>query len=115
MNELGFGVIGVGEMGSRHAENLRTCIPGAKLVAVADVNATRVRRVAGELGVEGYESAEMLLGRQDIAAVVISTPPMFHLSAILAAAAAGKHIFCEKPLALTVEEADAALEAVGRA
>ena len=115
MNELGFGVIGVGEMGSRHAENLRTCIPGAKLVAVADVNATRVRGVAGELGVEAYENAEALLGRRDIAAVVISTPPKFHLSAIQSAAAAGKHIFCEKPLALTVEEAEAALEVVRRA
>jgi predicted dehydrogenase len=115
MNELGLGVIGVGEMGSRHAENLRTCIPGAKLVAVADVNATRARGVAGELGVEGYERAEALLGRRDIAAVVISTPPKFHLSAIQDAAAAGKHIFCEKPLALKVDEANAALEAVRRA
>lgn len=115
MNELGFGVIGVGEMGSRHAENLRTCIPGAKLVAVADVNAARARSVAGELGVEGDESAEALLARRDIAAVVITTPPKFHLSAIQGAAAAGKHVFCEKPLTLTVSEAEAALEAVGRA
>jgi len=115
MKELGFGVIGVGEMGSQHAKNLRTCIHGAKLVAVADVNATRVRGVAGELGVEGYERAEALLERRDIAAVVISTPPKFHLSAIQGAAAAGKHIFCEKPLALKVDEADAALEAVRQA
>jgi predicted dehydrogenase len=115
MNELGFGVIGVGEMGSQHAKNLRSTIPGARLVAVADVNATRVREVAAELGVDGCESAEALLARRDIAAVVISSPPKFHPPAIQAAGAAGKHIFCEKPLALTVEEADAALEAVGRA
>ena len=115
MNDLGFGVIGVGEMGARHAENLRRCVPGARLVAVADINATRVRAVAAELGVDACESAEALLARRDVAAVLISSPPKFHVSAILAAAEAGKHIFCEKPLALTVEEADAALESVARA
>jgi scyllo-inositol 2-dehydrogenase (NAD+) len=114
MNALGFGVIGVGEMGSQHAKNLRTCIPGARLIAVADLNASRARAVAAELGVEACESAEALLARRDVEAVVISSPPKFHVSAILAAAAAGKHIFCEKPLALTVDEADAALEAVAR-
>jgi len=115
MNALGFGVIGVGEMGSCHAENLRHCIPGGRLVAVADVNADRAREVAARLSVVGCESTEALLARRDIDAVVISSPPKFHVSAIQAAAAAGKHIFCEKPLALTIEEADTALEAVGRA
>jgi predicted dehydrogenase len=102
-------------MGSRHAENLRRFVPGAKLVAVADVNGARARSVAAELGVESFETVEELVLGCDLEAVVISSPPAFHLPAIQVAAAARKHIFCEKPLSLTVEEADAALEAVRKA
>ena len=102
-------------MGSRHAANLRRNIPGAKLVAVADVNLERARSVAAELDVESYDSAEALVARPDLAAVIISSPPKFHLPAIRTAAGAGKHIFCEKPLALAVEDADAAVEAVRKA
>ena len=116
MTELPVGVIGVGEMGKRHAENLRHAVPQARLVAVADVDRRRAQSVAGELNVESvYQSAEDLVVHPDLRAVVVSSPPKFHLPAILAAAAAGKHIFCEKPLMLTVEEADTALEAVARA
>jgi predicted dehydrogenase len=90
-------------------------MPGARLVGVADVNLERARAVAAELGVESYPSVEALVSRADLDAVIISSPPRFHLGAIEAAAAAGKHIFCEKPLALTVEEAGAALQAVRKA
>ncbi|MBI3684395.1 MAG: Gfo/Idh/MocA family oxidoreductase [Acidobacteria bacterium] len=116
MKELGVGVIGVGEMGGRHAENLRRHVPGAKLVAVADAKLDRARSVAAELDIDSfYESAEALVSHPDVQAVVISSPPGFHLPAIQAAAAAGKHILCEKPLTLTLEDADAALEAVHKA
>jgi len=115
MNDLAVAVIGVGEMGSRHAQNLRHSIPGAQLVAVADVNKERAGSVAADLKVDACESAEAVVSRTDVAAVIISSPPAFHLQAIQVAAAAGKHIFCEKPLALSVEDADAALEAVHRA
>ena len=50
MRKLGIGVLGVGEMGRRHAENLRRLVPNAELVAVADVNAERARQTAAELG-----------------------------------------------------------------
>jgi len=112
MSDLSVAVIGVGEMGSHHARNLRSCIHGAKLVAVADVNPEKARSVSAALGVEGYESVEALVARKDLAAVAIASPPKFHLPAIQLAAAAGKHIFCEKPLALSVEDAEAAIEAV---
>ncbi len=103
-------------MGKRHAENLNANVPGARLAAIADVSAARVAQVASELGVEAtYDNVEALVARPDIDAVVIVSPPKFHAPAILAAAAAGKHIFCEKPLALTLEDADAALDAVARA
>jgi predicted dehydrogenase len=115
MRPLGIGVIGVGEMGSRHALNLRHHIPGAKLLGVADVNLSRARTVGGELGVDSYENAEALCARKDIDAVVIGSPPKFHLPAIQIAAASRKHIFCEKPLTLTVQDADTALEATKKA
>jgi len=116
MSKLGVGVIGVGEMGKRHAENLAHLVPKARLVGVADTDLERARAAAEELEVEHYDdSAEALAARQDVQAVVIATPARFHAPAIQAAARAGKQIFCEKPLALTLEDADAALEAVRQA
>jgi len=116
MSKLGVGVVGVGEMGRRHAENLTRLVPKARLVAVADTDLERARRVAQELEVEHYyDSLEGLVGRKDLQAVVIVSPARFHPHAIQLAAAAGKDILCEKPLALTLEEADAALEAVAKA
>ena len=106
MPKLGVGVLGVGEMGKRHAENLRRLVPEARLVAVADVNAAHAARVACELEIEhSFSSLEAMLEHKDIKAVVISTPEKFHAAAIQTAAAAGKDILCEKPLALTFAEA----------
>jgi scyllo-inositol 2-dehydrogenase (NAD+) len=116
MTKLGIGVVGVGEMGRRHAENLRRLVPQAHLVAVADVDSVRARQVAQELEIElAYDSTEALVERKDIEAVVIASPSGAHPESIRAAAAAGKHILCEKPLALSLEAADSALEAVTRA
>jgi inositol 2-dehydrogenase len=116
MAKLGVGVAGVGTMGQRHAENLRRALPQARLVAIADPAGERARQVAAALEVEAvYDELDPLLARQDIQAVVIASPAKFHASAIQAAAAAGKHILCEKPIALTLEEADAALAGVSRA
>lgn len=116
MNELNVGVIGVGEMGKRHAENMRHSVPRAKLLAVADADLKRAQSVASELNITAaYGSVEDLVAHPGLQAVVISSPPKYHFPAILAAAAAGKHIFCEKPLTLTLEEADSALQAVERA
>jgi predicted dehydrogenase len=116
MRKLGVGVLGVGEMGRRHAENLRRLVPEARLVAIADVNAAHAQKVAAELEIEhSYSSLEAMLECKDINAVVISTPDKFHASAIHIAAAAGKDILCEKPLALTLADAHAALDSVARA
>jgi len=116
MKKLGVGVIGVGEMGKRHAENMRRHVPEAQLIAIADLSATRVQQVAEELELEhAYTSVEEMLQRKDIHAVVVGTPDKFHAAVIKAAATAGKEIFCEKPLAITLEDAESALEAVARA
>src|SRR5438270_1475251 len=116
MAKVGVGVIGVGRMGRRHAENLRSVVPGAELVAVADVDLKAARQLAGDLEIEhAYGSAEGLLEQKGVDAIVIASPPKFHLPAIQAAAAAGKHIFCEKPLAVTLAEVDAIAAAVAKA
>ncbi len=116
MGKLGVGVLGVGEMGSRHAENLRRLVPEAQLVAVADVDAARARKVAAELEVEhSYGSFEAMLECKDIHNVLIVAPDKFHAQAIQTAAAARKDILCEKPLALNLEDAHSALKAVSEA
>ncbi len=115
-SKLGVGVVGVGTLGKRHATNLRRAIPEARLIAVADADSKRASQVAAELEVEHhYDSIEALVARKDIQAVIIASPSKFHPGAIEVAAAAGKHVFCEKPPALTLEEADGSLAAVAKA
>jgi predicted dehydrogenase len=116
MAKLGIGVLGVGEMGKRHAENLRRLVPEARLLAVADVAADRARQAAAELEIEqSYTSLEAMLACKDLEAVVIATPDKFHAQAVRVAAAAGKDILCEKPLATNLSDAHAALNAVAKA
>lgn len=118
MRKLGIGVVGVGGMGKRHAENIRRLAPEARLIAVADVAADQAMRVAAELEIEhGFASLEEMLARKgkDIDCVVIATPDKFHAQDIRTVAAAGKQILCEKPLALNLADAHAALAAVDRA
>lgn len=116
MAKLGIGVLGVGEMGKRHAENLRRLVPEARLVAVADVAAERARQVAAELEIEhSFGSLDDMVARKDIQAVVIVTPDKFHAQGIRTAAAAGKDILCEKPIATNLPDAQAALDAVKKA
>jgi predicted dehydrogenase len=116
MRKLGIGVVGVGEMGRRHAVNLRRNVPQARLVAVADVSEERARQTAAELDIgHWYSSLGAMLENQEIEAVVIATPDKFHARAVELAAAAGKDILCEKPLALNLADARAAIAAVSRA
>ncbi len=116
MRKLGIGVLGVGEMGLRHAENLRRHVARARLVAIADVSPERARQVAGELEVDNfYSSLEAMLENKDIEAVLIATPDKFHAQAVVSAAKAGKDILCEKPLALHLADARSALSEVSKA
>lgn len=116
MSKLGLGVLGVGDMGRRHAENIRRLAPQARLLAVADVATARAKLVAAELEIEqAFGSLEEMLGLKEIDSVVIATPDKFHAQAVRVAAEAGKNIFCEKPLALNLADAHAALAAVQKA
>src|SRR6516225_5937137 len=116
MKKIGIGVLGVGEMGKRHAENLRHLVPGAELVAIADVAAARAKQVAEELEVsKSFGSLEAMLECKEVQAVLIATPDKFHAQGVIQAAKAGKNILCEKPMALTLADAYAALDAVSKA
>jgi len=116
MRKLGIGILGVGDMGKRHAENIRRLVPEARLVAVADPVTARSRQVATELEIEHcFGSLEDMLQNKDIDCVIIAAPDKFHAEAIRSVAAAGKDILSEKPLALTLADARGALDAVAAA
>ena len=107
---LRMGVIGVGFIGELHAR-IASELPCTRLMAVADPSAGRGEAVAARLGVDWHAHAEELLARPDIDAVTIASPEGAHLAPALAAAAAGRHILLEKPMA---ENGEAA-RAIGRA
>ena len=107
------GVIGVGAMGRIHAQNLAYRLPLTTLAGVADADPGVAKSVAEALGVPSFASASDLIAYAD--AIVIATPRRFHAPLIEEAAAAGKHVFSEKPLASTLDECDAAISAVQQA
>ncbi|MFN8676600.1 MAG: inositol 2-dehydrogenase [Thermomicrobiales bacterium] len=110
---IGFGIIGLGRIGAFHAESLRSRIGGAHLVAAAVDSEHRARLIAtGNAPCDLEETAEALLHRADVEAVVVASPAIVHDAHIVLAAQAGKPIFSEKPLADTVPKAEAAAEAV---
>ncbi len=116
MADLLIGVIGAGPIGKVHAANLARHVPGARLAAVADVDRAKAEACASENQAdEAYASDTDLLAHPDLAAVIVSTPPGTHAGIIEAAASAGKHVFCEKPLERTLGRADLALAAVEKA
>jgi myo-inositol 2-dehydrogenase/D-chiro-inositol 1-dehydrogenase len=108
---VGVGLLGAGRIGRSHGELIARWVPGARLVAVADPVAEAAERLAGPLGARALTSAEDLLAASDVDAVVIASPAALHADLVVAAAGAGKGVFCEKPMALTVADADRAVEA----
>lgn len=103
-------LIGAGRIGSSHAVLLAHHIHTAELVLVADPT-PKGEALAEKLGIEAGDSAEAAFKRADIDAVVITTPARTHTDLVVAATAAGKHVFVEKPMAVTLEEADRAIAA----
>ena len=110
---IGFGIIGTGMMGRTYAEALRTQVPSGRLVAVA--GGSRADALAADYSVPADPDPAALLDRADVDVVVIATPHTTHRQLALAAAAAGKHIYLEKPMALSVSECDAILAAAREA
>jgi predicted dehydrogenase len=105
----GFGIVGSGYMGRTYAACLTRMDTGGKLVAVT--GGSRAAGLAKEFGCAVEPTVESLLRRTDVNAVILATPHSAHLPETLAAAAAHKHVYVEKPMALSTAECDAMIAA----
>lgn len=115
MNTLRFGIIGCGVIGPVHAHALSQ-IPQARLVGVCDIIPERSERIRHEFGADVIVTDyRELLDRPDIDAICICTPHYLHAEMTIAAANAGKHVFCEKPMAIDPADMDAMIAAADRA
>jgi len=109
MIRLGF--IGCGDMGSGHVAGFHM-IEGCRVIAAADTSEESIRRCAGIVpNIEMFSDYREIVARKDIDAVVISVPNFLHKEVTLAALAAGKHVFLEKPVAQNIEDCDAIIKA----
>jgi myo-inositol 2-dehydrogenase/D-chiro-inositol 1-dehydrogenase len=100
------GLIGAGRIGASHATLLARRVPGARLVAVADARAGAADALAAELGCRCDSEPDRLLADPEIEAVVIAASSQAHTQLIEAATGAGKAVFCEKPMGMTLAEID---------
>ncbi|MEU9448750.1 Gfo/Idh/MocA family oxidoreductase [Streptomyces sp. NPDC048277] len=113
---LRFATIGAGRIGSNHATIVARHIPGVALAAVCDPVPGAAEHLAAELGAaQAATDVGEVLGRKDIDGVLITAPARAHTELVVAAAEAGKHIFVEKPMAVTLADADRAVAAAAQA
>jgi myo-inositol 2-dehydrogenase/D-chiro-inositol 1-dehydrogenase len=111
-DRVGVALIGSGRMGAFHAETLAWRLPHARLAAVVDPAPGAAERLAGALGADrAYTGVAQAWDDPGVEAVVIAAPARSHADLVVAAAGAGRHVFCEKPMAVTLPEADRAIDA----
>jgi myo-inositol 2-dehydrogenase / D-chiro-inositol 1-dehydrogenase len=108
---ISIAVIGAGRIGRMHAELLARRVPGARVGIVYDVHAPFALEVAATLGVPAAASVDEVLA-SDVDAVAICSSADTHVDLMVAAAAAGKAVFCEKPVSLDLEELERGLDAI---
>ena len=114
--QLNVGIVGAGRIGKVHAETLAFRLPQVRTLAIADVNREAAQAVASRCGIPTVcASAAEIFANPEIEAVLICTSTDTHADLIVEAAAAGKHIFCEKPIAHSLTRIDRALKAVEQA
>jgi myo-inositol 2-dehydrogenase/D-chiro-inositol 1-dehydrogenase len=115
--KLRFGVLGVGRIGKIHVENLASRIPGTEVVALSDVIPEELAALSAKFDIpQTFPDYRKVLDLPDVDVVAVCTPTNTHAQIVLDAAARGKHIFCEKPLELSVERIaviNAAVEKAG--
>lgn len=110
------GVVGLGRMGKFHAANLAGRVPLADLVRIVDADEGTARDISGRLReVEWSTDYADLLEDSEIEAVIVASPTPLHADMVEAAAEAGKHVFCEKPISLEVERTYEVVEAAREA
>jgi len=115
-SEVGIGLVGLGFVGEKAHLSAFRSIPGAKLVAVADIDTERARKAAEKFKLKSvYSSHTDLIRDPDVEAVVISVPTFLHRQIAVDAMRAGKHVLCEMPLAPTLKEAQEIVDGASRA
>lgn len=116
MKKLNVGIIGAGRIGQVHAKSITYHIPQAKIVAISDIYYEGAEKVAESLGIpNAYEDYHEILNNPEIDAVLICSSTDTHADIAVEAAEAGKHIFCEKPVDLTVAKIKKVIAAVEKA
>ena len=114
--KLQIGVIGAGRIAQLHIDNLAYRIPEAEVVGIADINFERAEEIAKKYKIINvYEDYKELLGNPDVDAVFICSTTDTHSPVSIAAAKAGKHIFCEKPIDRKLERIIPVLEEIKKA
>ncbi|MDZ7838482.1 MAG: Gfo/Idh/MocA family oxidoreductase [Actinomycetota bacterium] len=106
-------ILGAGFMGQTHA-NAYKDIEGAEIVAIVDKNAEKGKKLAQEYGAKFYEDVDECLQKEDSDCVDVCLPTFLHLEMTQKAADAGKNVLCEKPIALSLEQADKMIEAINK-
>lgn len=115
MEKVKIGIVGLGRLGIKHAENIAFKIPNAELTAVCSIKNDEVKYVQENWGIKfGYTGYYEMLKNESLDAIVISSSSPEHCKQIEAALDAGYHVFCEKPLGVTVDECKVAEKAVER-
>ncbi len=105
MKRIKVGLIGVGRIGKLHLENISIRIPSAEAVAIADIYIEGAEKIAERYGVKTVSADyKEILSNRDVEAVIICSPTDTHAQYVIESAEAGKHIFCEKPLDLSLEK-----------
>ena len=107
MEDIRIGIIGVGQIGKKHVEGYQK-VPGARIVALADIDAAEGKRVAERFNIPNvYTDFRKLLERDDIQAVDVALHNNLHSPVTVLALRAGKHVYCEKPMAGSYADAKA--------
>jgi NAD-dependent oxidoreductase involved in siderophore biosynthesis len=113
---MNVGLIGAGRIGRIHAENIAAHIPRVTITRIADIAPEKARAWARDIGVTQVSAdAAEVLGDPAIGAVIVCSSTDTHAAMVSAAAAKGKHVFCEKPVDLTIARARTALAAAKKA
>jgi predicted dehydrogenase len=115
METIRIGILGAGFISRVHTESFKK-VPGVEIVAICDQDADRGKAMCEVYNIPRYYSDHKeLLKDKDVSVVTIALPNYLHAQMAIAAAQAGKHVICEKPLALTIEDAEAMIEACKKA
>lgn len=104
MDNVNLAIIGAGRMGKLHANNFEY-IKNSKVKAIVDKDEVSGKKLANDVNAEYYNDYTMALEDKEVDAIIIATPILSHKKFIIEGIQAGKHVFCEKPLTLTMEDA----------